>query len=81
MKYVIYEIVNIPHLKEIVTEQYGYTKTLHRYVLETIDIDYFKSTHDSMEAAIAEIERHKEKFRGCELTILPMVAINFDYHK
>ena len=52
MKYIIYEMVQPSHLKEVKQEGYGYTKTIQRNVLEEIDYPYVESRHDTFESAI-----------------------------
>lgn len=78
MKYVIYEMVQPSHLKEIKQEGYGYTKTIHRNVLEEIDYPNIESRHDSFESAVSEITKNAEKLKCLELTIIPIVRVSWD---
>lgn len=78
MKYIIYEMVQPSHLKEVKQEGYGYTKTIYRNVLEEIDYPYVESKHDSFDSAVAEITKNAEKLKNLELTIIPVISISWD---
>lgn len=66
------------HLKKVVPEGYGYTKTLYRNVLEKLDVSGVESEHQTLEMAMAEIVSKKDKLKQLELTILPVVTVSWD---
>lgn len=78
MKYKIYELVQPDILQENVIEGYG-MRSISRIVLEKISgIDYeFNEDHESMENAIAEIEKFKNQLKGMRLTIIPIIEIDY----
>ena len=78
MKYIIYEMVQPSHLKEVKQEGYGYTKTIQRNVLEEIDYPYVESRHDTFESAIEEINKNAKKLVCLELTVIPVIRISWD---
>ncbi|MCK9544034.1 MAG: hypothetical protein M0R03_18600 [Novosphingobium sp.] len=78
MKYIIYEMITPEHLKKVVPEGYGYTKTLYRNVLEKLDVSGVESEHQTLEMAMAEIVSKKDKLKQLELTILPVVTVSWD---
>jgi hypothetical protein len=79
MKYIIYEVISPEHLQKTVLDGY-YNKTLYRSILQPVDNEHgmVESEHDSMDAAIEEIKKHKEELKYCTLTILPIVKINYE---
>ena len=78
MKYIIYEMIQPDHLKDIVREGYGYTKTVYRNVLEQLDVDGVESEHQTLELAMAEIVSKKDKLKHLTLTVIPVVTISWD---
>lgn len=76
MKYKIYELAQPDILRENVIEQYS-VRSISRIVLEEISgVDYeFKESHDSVENAVAEIEKFKNQLKGMRLTIIPIIEI------
>lgn len=77
MKYVIYELVQPSHLKEI--EEDGYhLKTVYRNVLQKLDIPRVESEHLSMQSAVAEITDKKDLLRHLELTVIPVFSISWN---
>ncbi len=75
MKYVIYEMVQPSHLKEIEQDGY-YQKTIYRDILQRLDVRGVEEEHDSMEQAVAEINDKKEKLKYLKLTILPTISVS-----
>lgn len=77
MKYVIYRMEHPEHLEQVVNIGYGSTRTYRRSVLEELNVDWVNIRHDSFEQAVSEIEKNVDKLKDHELTILPI--INIDY--
>lgn len=77
MKYIIHELVQPSHLKEIKEDGY-YNKTVYRQVLERLDISGVEEVHDSIELAYAEIVSKKELLKHLKLTIIPIISIGWD---
>jgi hypothetical protein len=65
MKYVIYKIVEFRYYDE-------HNEFQQRYVLEEVSIDN-RLMFDSIEQAMQEIEKNKEQFKDCNLTILLVI--------
>lgn len=78
MKYVIYEMIQLDHLRDFVNEGYGYKKTIYRDVLEKLDVDKVQSEHLTVESAIEEIQKNKDRLKSLRLTILPVISISWD---
>jgi hypothetical protein len=77
MKYIIYEMVQPSHLKEIEPDGY-YQKTIYRDVLQKLDVSDVEEEHSTMESAIAEIHNKKEQLKHLRLTIIPVLSISWD---
>ena len=77
MKYVIYELVQPSHLKEIEYEGY-YPKTVMRSVLQVLDVSRVNEEHSTFEDAVKEIENNTEHLKHKSLTILPVIDISYD---
>lgn len=77
MKYKIYEMIAPEHLEKTVRVGYE-VKTLYRNVLEELDVVGVESEHQTLEMAMNEIIENKDKLKNCELTILPIVKVNWD---
>jgi len=76
MKYIIYELVQPNELRYINDEGY-HPITCRRTALEKLDVSGVNETHDSIEAAYAEIEAHLDKLKYKELTIIPRIYIDY----
>lgn len=70
-------MVQPSHLKEILEKGY-YTETIYRDVLEKLKVHGVESEHKTMESAIEEINKNKEKLKNTRLTILPVISIDWD---
>ena len=77
MKYVIYEMVQPSHLREIKPDGY-YQKTICRDVLQILDVNGVKTEHETFEMAISEIVSKKDKLKQMQLTIIPVISISWD---
>ena len=76
MKYVIYVMVQPSHLKELVPDGY-HQKTVYRDVLERLDVPGVESIHPTMAIAVNEIEKNVDSLKNLNLTILPVISINW----
>lgn len=70
-------MVQPSHLKEIETDGY-HPKTIYRDVLQKLDVSGVEEEHSSMESAVAEIHKQKDKLKHFNLTILPVLSIYWD---
>lgn len=54
-------------------------RTTQGIVLQSVNIDRFSfnESHDSIESAVAEIEKYSEDLKGSALTIIPIININY----
>lgn len=77
MKYTIYELIQPSHLKEVENEGY-YINTIHRDVLQKLDVHDIESEHDTMESAANEIRKHSDKLKHKTLTVLPIFTIDWE---
>jgi len=77
MKYIIYEMVQPSHLKEIEPDGY-HQKTIYRDVLQKLDVPQVEEEHATMEDAVAEIHNKKDFLKHLTLTIIPVFTINWD---
>jgi len=77
MKYIIYEMVQPSHLKEIESDGY-YPETIYRDVLQKLNIPGVEERHSNMESAIAEIHNKKNLLKHLRLTIIPVIHISWD---
>ena len=77
MKYIIYEMIQPSHLKEIEHDGY-YQKTIYRDVLQKLDVSGVEEEHSTMESAIAEIHNKKDLLKHLQLTIIPVLSISWD---
>jgi len=77
MKYIIYEMVQPDCLKTIERDGY-YPKTIDRHVLEELNIHGVQEKHPTMESAIAEINDKKDKLKHLQLTVLPVLSIDWE---
>ena len=78
MKYQIFELVGPEVLHKY--EPNGYhMKSIQGIVLQSVNIDRFSfnESHDSIESAVAEIEKYSEDLKGSALTIIPIININY----
>ena len=75
MKYKIYNMVRPEHLQKTVPDGY-YLKDITRYVLEEVNEFYWG--YDSIEDAMKVIRENAIKLKGYELTILPVININYN---
>ncbi len=80
---VIYRIYQFycPSVLEYIKNDGYYQSMGHRYALEILDETGVEADHDSFELAIAEIEKHKDKLEGHDLTILPVIEVPYDYQR
>jgi hypothetical protein len=51
---------------------------INRSVLEELNIPEVESNHDNFESAIAEIYLKKDKLKNLQLTVIPIITINWD---
>ena len=65
------------HLQKVVQDGY-YVKTLDRCVLQKLDEPFVHEEQDSIEDALAEIEKNVEKLKNKSLTILPIICVNYE---
>lgn len=82
MGYKIYELVTPEHLQSVEQDGY-YLKTISRYVLEELDINIFGSVdnnYDTVIDAVKAIEKNKEKLKGKELTVVPVINVDYEGH-
>lgn len=77
MKYIIYEIVQPSHLKEIDNDDY-FPKIVNRSVLQKLDVYDVEKEHSSMESAMLEIENKKKLLKNLTLTVIPVISISYD---
>jgi hypothetical protein len=77
MKYIIYVMVQ-PSLLKIVDPDGYYQNTISRDVLEILNIRGVEEEHLTMEDAIAEINSKKDLLKWLNLTILPVISINWE---
>ena len=77
MRYTIYEMIKPSHLTEVELDGY-YPKSIHRDVLQKLDIHGIEEEHPTMEAAIAEINAKKDQLKNLQLTIVPVISISWD---
>lgn len=75
MKYIIYEMIH--HDKVINDEGYNLT-TSTVYALVELDVSHVDSQHTSMENAVKEIQKHKKLLKYKQLTILPVIDIDYE---
>lgn len=82
MTYKIYKLVSDSKLsKKIVANdmyQRIFLKNVQRQVLEELEIDFMKTTFDTIEAAEFEIQTFKDKLKGLSLTIVPFIEIPYN---
>ena len=77
MKYIIYELVQPECLIRIDNSGYR-NETIHRDVLEKLNIYGVKEEHDTMEDAVNEINLKSKELKHLTLTILPIFTISYD---
>lgn len=77
MKYIIYEMVQPSHLKEIEHEGY-HTKTIYRDVLQKLDVYGVEEEHQTMESAIDEINNKRLLLKHLKLTVIQVFTISWD---
>lgn len=77
MKYIIYQMIQPSHLKEIEQDSY-YTKTIYRDVLQKLDVSGVEEEHLTMESAISEIHNKKDLLKHLRLTIIPILSISWN---
>lgn len=77
MKYIIYQLVQPEHLSRISHEGYR-PAVVERTILEKLSIAGVKEEHDTMESALAEIAAKADDLKNLELTIIPVISINWD---
>lgn len=77
MKYIIYELVNPEHLQRLSHEGYR-PAVVERTILEKLSLSGVEEEHDTMEAALAEIAGKADDLKNLELTIIPVISINWD---
>lgn len=77
MRYVIYKIVQPECLQTRVFRDSS-TKTIHRDVLEELEISGVQTKHVTFESAVDEIKSNSEKLINLKLTILPVMTITHD---
>jgi len=77
MKYIIYKMVQPSHLKEIEPDGY-YQKIVHRSVLESLDVTGVEKEHSTMESAINEINDKRDMLKYLQLTVLPVLSIDWE---
>lgn len=78
MKYRIYILSKPEHLQKFVPDGY-YMKSIERFLLEVPDYDTgINDEYTSVEEAYNAIEKNKEKVKFLQLTILPVVSIDFN---
>lgn len=75
MKYKIYTMVKPEHLQKTVPDGY-YMRDVVRCVLE--EVDEFYHEYDSIEDAMMGIRENAINLKHHELTILPVININFN---
>lgn len=78
IQYKIFALDEPEHLQRTEYEGYGRYKTIRRSVLKKLDIDGVKDTHPSIEEAANEIKRQSEKLKSMELTIIPVITIDWE---
>lgn len=77
MKYIIYEMIQPSHLKEIEPDGY-YQKIIHRDVLQKLNVSGVEEEHPTMERAVAEIHNKKELLKDLRMTIIPVLSVSWD---
>lgn len=78
MKYKLYQLVEPDHLSVQVEEGY-HQKTIYRSILEEVNGFYdFETEFGSIEQAYEYIEANSEHFKNMDLTVLPILSINWD---
>ena len=75
MNYKIYEMVKPEHLQKKEHDGY-YMKDIVRYVLEDVD-EFDQNGYDSIEDAYQVIKENATNFNCRELTILPVIKIDY----
>ena len=75
MKYKVYKMVKPEHLQKTEPDGY-YMKDITRCVLEEVDEIY--GEYYSMEEAMTAIRENAINLKYSELTILPVININFN---
>jgi hypothetical protein len=75
MKYVIHRLVTPQSIQR--TEVISMSKMVtNRIVMEILNLQGVNSVHESMEDAIAEIDKHSIVLRSMNLTIIPVIWID-----
>ena len=77
MKYVIHEMTEPNVLSRTEPDGY-YVKTINPITLEEIADFNIKTEHDSMDSAISEIHRHKNRLKSKYLTVIPVIKVDYD---
>lgn len=70
-------MVSPASLKRIEVEGY-YPHTVHQHALEKLDVVSVQTEHDTMESAVEEIKKNADKLKFLDLTILPVISINYE---
>jgi hypothetical protein len=78
MRYKIYQLVE-PEVLDTLGDDMTLQK-VNKTVLEDVrDMPYgFQDVHDNMDNAIGEIVKHKLKLKFKDLTIIPIISLNYD---
>lgn len=75
MKYVIHRLVTPQSIQR--TEMISMSKMVtNRIVMEILNLQGINSVHDTMEEAVAEIEKHSMGLKNMNLTIIPIIWVD-----
>jgi len=75
MKYVIHRLVTPQSLER--SEMISMSKLVtKRIVMEILNLQGINSIHNTMEEAVAEIEKHGAGLKGSTLTVIPIIWVD-----
>lgn len=75
MKYVIHRLVTPQSIQR--TEMISMSKMVtNRIVMEILNLQGINSVHNTMDEAVAEIDKHSIVLRNMNLTIIPVIWVD-----
>lgn len=75
MKYVIHRLVTPQSLQR--QEMISMSKMVtNRIVMEILNLQGINSVHNTMDEAVAEIDKHGQGLKGSTLTVIPVIWVD-----